>query len=635
MRATAPANRSDHAPRGSSLHLIRRVLALLTPYWGNAAGAFVSLILMIGANLASPVVIRQVIDGIEAELQQGRSQNFDWSLIVTSTLILSGLAVGRGLFNFLQNYLSEKTSQSIAFDLRNRIYTKVQSLSFSYHDQAQTGQLMTRATNDVELVRQFMGQGLFQMITSAFMFLGALLALAFMNVRLATIIFLIIPLNMLLLGLFMRAIRPLFGEIQGTMEKLNARLQENLAGIRVVKAFARSRFEIERFAVENEHYRLYTLDFINRISRMFPATFLLSNIQLLLVLGFGGRLVILDQLTIGTLTAFISYLIFLVQPLMTIGFLSGMMVRALVSAERIFEVLDTPSELHDASDALPLDTVVGRVHFQDVYFRYAGQEEDVLKGITFTARPGQTIAIMGRTGSGKSSIINLLPRFYDVTGGRVTIDGRDVRQVTLDSLRSQIGIVLQEAILFTGTIRENIAYGRPTAALEAIQAAAQAAAAHDFIMELPAAYETPVGERGVGLSGGQRQRIAIARALLLDPRILILDDSTSAVDAETEHHILEALKALMQGRTAFVIAQRIATVREADQVLLLEHGRIADMGTHAELMRDSALYAEIVHSQFKTETPHFIPVADPTGDETQDTRSLRTVTQTTTGGHAS
>ncbi len=609
MRATPSADRSSHSPRGSSLHLTGRFLSLLLPYWGNATGAFISLILMIGANLASPVVIRQVIDGIETELRRGQVQDFDWSLIITSTLILSGLAIGRGVFNFLQNYLSEKNSQSIAFDLRNQIYTKVQSLSFSYHDQAQTGQLMTRATNDVELVRQFMGQGLFQMIASAFMFLGALAALAFMNLRLATIVFLIIPFNMVLLGLFMRAIRPLFGEIQGTMEKLNERLQENLAGIRVVKAFARSHFEIERFAQENEHYRLFTLNFINRISKMFPATFLISNVQLLFVLAFGGRMVILDQLSIGTLTAFISYLIFMTQPLMTVGFLSGMMIRALVSAERIFEVLDTPSELHDAPDAQPLGIVVGRVTFQEVFFRYAGQEDDVLKGISFTARPGQSIAIMGRTGSGKSSIINLLPRFYDVTGGRVTIDGKDVRQVTLDSLRSQIGIVLQEAILFTGTIRENIAYGRPEATMEAIQEAAAAAAAHDFIMELPEAYATRVGERGVGLSGGQRQRIAIARALLLDPRILILDDSTSAVDAETEHHILEALKALMQGRTAFVIAQRIATVREADQVLLLEHGRIADMGTHDELMRDSALYAEIVQSQFKPETSHFIPVA--------------------------
>ncbi len=627
MRTTSPADQSSNS-RDTSLQAIRRVLSLLLPYWGNAAGAFLSLILMIVANLASPMVIRQVIDGIEIALNRGLNQDFDWSLIITSTLILSGLAVGRGLFNFLQNYLSEKTSQSIAFDLRNQIYTKVQSLSFSYHDQAQTGQLMTRATNDVELVRQFMGQGLFQMIASAFMFLGALTALAFMNLRLASIVFLIIPFNMVLLGLFMRAIRPLFGEIQGTMEKLNERLQENLAGIRVVKAFARSQFEIDRFAVENEHYRLFTLDFINRISRMFPATFLISNIQLLLILGFGGRLVILDQLSIGTLTAFISYLIFLVQPLMTIGFLSGMMIRALVSAERIFEVLDTPSELHDAPDAQPLGIVMGRVHFQDVFFRYAGQEEDVLKGISFTALPGQTIAIMGRTGSGKSSIINLLPRFYDVTGGKVTVDGKDVRQVTLDSLRSQIGIVLQEAILFTGTIRENIAYGQPEATMEVIQEAAKAAAAHEFIIELPEAYNTRVGERGVGLSGGQRQRIAIARALLLDPRILILDDSTSAVDAETEHHILEALKALMQGRTAFVIAQRIATVREANQVLLLEHGQIADIGTHEELIRDSALYAEIVQSQFKSETPQFIPDAAPAADGTEASGSSRTASYT-------
>ena len=286
------------------------------------------------------------------------------------------------------------------------------------------------------------------------------------------------------------------------------------------------------------------------------------------------------------------------MPLMTIGFLAGMMVRALVSAERIFEVLDTPSELTDAPNARVLGSVAGRVQFRDVYFRYAGQSTDVLKGVSFLASPGQTIAIMGKTGSGKSSIINLLPRFYDVSSGSVTIDGEDVRAVTLASLRSQIGIVLQEAILFSGTIASNIAYGRPEASQAEIEQAARAAAAHDFIVELPDGYESRVGERGVGLSGGQRQRVAIARALLMDPRILILDDSTSAVDAETEERILEALRLLMQDRTSFVIAQRISTVREADQVLVLEGGHIVDRGTHEELVAHSSIYADIIASQF-------------------------------------
>ena len=500
---------------------------------------------------------------------------------------------------FFQNFLGEKASQSVAYDLRNQIYTKVHSLSFSYHDRAQTGQLMTRATNDVELVRQFMGQGLFLLVTSSLMFLGAVGALFFMNWRLALVVAFIIPMNVLVLFVFVRVIRPYFGNIQATLDKLNARLQENLAGIRVVKAFARSTFEIDRFEIENENYRVNLLKFTRSISNVFPATFLMSNIQLTLILGFGGNMVMNQAITIGDLTAFITYLIFLTQPLMTIGFLSGMMVRALVSSERIFEVLDTPSELTDAPHARPLGTVEGRVQFQDVFFRYAGQSTDVLRGVNFLATPGQTIAIMGRTGSGgKSSIINLLPRFYDVTGGSVTIDGLDVRDVTLNSLRSQIGIVLQEAILFSGTIASNIAYGRPEATREEIEEAARAAAAHEFISASPHGYESRVGERGVGHSGGQRQRIAIARALLMDPRILILDDSTSAVDAETEERILEALKLLMRGRTSFVIAQRISTVREADQVLVLEQGQIADRGTHAELIQTSAIYADIIASQF-------------------------------------
>ena len=599
-RMQSSSSQSQDSGHSASPRTMWRLLRALGPYRGQAAGALISLVLMTAAMLASPQVIRWVVDDLANALQGGAagSTDFDWRVIRDGTILLSVLAVGRGVFNFLQNFLGEKASQNVAFDLRNQIYTKIHSLSFSYHDRAQTGQLMTRATNDVELVRQFMGQGLFLMITSGLMLAGTFAVLAYMNWRLAMVTAVIFPLNVLLLAVFVKVIHPYFGNIQATLDKLNARLQENLSGIRVVKAFARADFEINRFAVENENYRLNLLKFINSVSKVFPATFFMSNIQLTLILAFGGRLVMRDALTIGDLTAFITYLIFLTMPLMTIGFLSGMMVRALVSAERIFEVLDTPSELTDAPNARVLGSVAGRVQFRDVYFRYAGQTTDVLKGVSFLASPGQTIAIMGKTGSGKSSIINLLPRFYDVSSGSVTIDGEDVRGATLASLRSQIGIVLQEAILFSGTIASNIAYGRPSASQAEIEQAAQAAAAHDFISELPDGYESRVGERGVGLSGGQRQRVAIARALLMDPRILILDDSTSAVDAETEERILEALRLLMQDRTSFVIAQRISTVREADQVLVLEAGRIADRGTHEELVANSSIYADIIASQF-------------------------------------
>ena len=345
-------SQSQDSSHQASARTLWRLLRAMGPYRLQATGALLSLVLMTATMLASPQIIRWVVDDLANALRDGAAiANFDWRIIRNGSIFLSLLALGRGVFNFLQNFLSEKASQSVAFDLRNEIYTKVHSLSFSYHDRAQTGQLMTRATNDVELVRQFMGQGLFLMITSSFMLLGTFGALVYMNWRLAMVSAVIFPLNILLLAVFVKVIRPYFGSIQATLDRLNARLQENLSGIRVVKSFARADFEINRFAVQNENYRLNLLKFINSVSKVFPATFFISNIQLTLILGFGGGLVMRDALSIGDLTAFITYLIFLTQPLMTIGFLSGMMVRALVSAERIFEVLDTPSELTDAPDA--------------------------------------------------------------------------------------------------------------------------------------------------------------------------------------------------------------------------------------------------------------------------------------------
>jgi len=571
------------------MQALRRIITYLAPYKYLAIGATLSLILVTAANLVSPQLLRYVIDrGITAS---------NASAIVWGTVGLSIVALIRGVFNFTQSFWSEQASQSVAFDVRNQLFAKIQGLSFSYHDQAQTGQLMTRATNDVELVRQFTGQALFQMLNAAIMLLGSITVLMIMNWRLALVTLLIIPAISLVLLQFTRNIRPMFAEIQAELGKLNNILQENLAGIRVVKAFARSPFERERFGVVNAQYKEKNLKFVRAASATFPAVFFFANIGTILILGYGGYLVINSPFSVGELVAFSTYLMFLVQPMMMLGFFSGVVVRAGVSAERIFEVLDAPNAVTDRPGAQPLPSISGRVTFDTVHFRYAGQEEDVLKGISFEAAPGQTVAILGATGSGKSTIINLIPRFYDVTGGRVLIDGHDVRDVTLDSLRAQIGIVLQETTLFSGSIRDNIAYGRPDASDESIEAAARAAQAHPFILEQPNGYETRVGERGVGLSGGQRQRIAIARALLLDPRILILDDSTSAVDAETEYQIQQALDRLMVGRTSFVIAQRISTVRNAELVLVLEKGRIAAMGNHESLIMDSPIYAEIVQSQ--------------------------------------
>ena len=573
------------------MNSLKRIITYLGPYRFIAIGATLSLFLVTAANLIAPQLLRWVIDrGITAQSP---------SAIAWGTAGLAAVAIGRGIFNFSQSFWSEKASQGVAFDVRNQLFAKIQRLSFSYHDRAQTGQLMTRATNDVELVRQFTGQALFQMINSAIMLFGSSLVLFLMNWRLALITLLVIPAIGGVLFFFVISIRPMFTVIQDRLGQLNTILQENLAGIRVVKAFARAPYETTRFKVSNQAYKEINMDFIRSASGAFPMIFLFSNLGTVLVLWFGGLQITEADLSVGELVAFMTYQVFLVQPLMAIGFLSGIVARASVSAERIFEVLDAPNEVTDRPDAITLPPITGQVEFERVKFRYVGQTANVLDGVSFVVEPGQAVAILGATGSGKSTIINLLPRFYDATAGRVLIDGRDVREVTLDSLRSQIGIVLQETTLFSGTIRDNIAYGRPEATDEQVIAAAKAAQAHEFILEQPDGYQTRVGERGVGLSGGQKQRVAIARALLLNPRILILDDSTSAVDAETEFQIQQALDRLMKDRTSFVIAQRISTVRNADLILVLERGKIAAMGAHEDLMMDSPLYVEIVQSQLR------------------------------------
>ncbi len=574
---------------------LRRATRYLGPYWLTALGAVISLLLVTAANLVIPQLIRQVIDnGISA----GSMPVVLWG---AAGLVLA--AAVRGLFNFTQGYWSERASQNAAFDVRNDLFNKIQSLSFSYHDRAQTGQLMTRLTSDVEMVRQFTGMGLFQFVNGLIMLFGSATLILLMNWRLALIALATIPLLVMVFARFFSAVRPLFEQIQARLGKLNTVLQENLAGVRVVMAFVREPFEAARFRVANQEYLTINIQAMRIFSTNFPLIFFIFNLGTLGIVWVGGNQAIAKQLSLGELTAFITYLNFMIFPMMMLGMLSAMIARAAASGRRIFEILDAQAEVTDRPGAQPLPPIQGRVAFENVTFRYIGGERDTLSQVSFVAEPGQTVAILGATGAGKSSIINMVPRFYDVTGGRVLVDGYDVRDVTLDSLRAQIGIVLQETILFSGTIRDNIAYGRPEAGDEDIIAAAQAAQAHEFIMEMPDGYQTRVGERGVGLSGGQRQRIAIARALLLNPRILILDDSTSSVDAETEYQLQQALDRLMVGRTSFVIAQRINTVRQAGLILVLDQGRLAAQGTHEQLLTESPLYAEIVYSQLREDTP--------------------------------
>ncbi len=578
---------------------VSRALAYVRPYSVMAFGALVSLFLVTAANLYAPQLVRLLID-------QGIAIR-SWNGIVVATVGLLLVALARGLFTFLQGYWSEKASQNVAYDFRNVIYSKLATLSFSYHDQHQTGQLMTRLTSDVENVRLFIAQGLLQFLSAILTLVGSAAILFVTDWRLALAALATVPaMGVIFFTLFGRLF-PRFRIVQEKLGNLNTILQESIAGVRVVKAFAAEPHELERYRAGNDALYGEFLGIVRLFSVGFPFVFFFANLGTLIVIWYGGNRVISGDLSLGTLIAFNTYLAFFLMPIFQLGFISQILSRAGASSERIFEIVDAESEVSERPGAAPLPSVRGHVTFEEVRFRYLGVQEEVLRGISFEAEPGQRVAILGATGSGKSTIINLIPRFYDVTGGAVRIDGHDVRDVTLDSLRSQIGIVLQETNLIHGTIRDNVAFGCPDATQAEIEGAARAAQAHDFILAQPQGYDTIVGERGVGLSGGQKQRIAIARAILVDPHILIFDDSTSAVDAETEFQIQQALDNLLAGRTAFVIAQRISTVRDADLILVLDKGEIVARGTHDQLIEESPLYAEIFGSQLVDDLSPALP----------------------------
>ena len=589
--------------RGSFKHL-GRAIRYLGHYKRTAMIAYASLFLSTAAQLVVPQTVQNILDAVTnalTALEAGADPLQTRTVAETALLWAIGLtllfAIIRGLFAFAQSYMAEKVSQEMAFDFRNDLFAKIQHLSFSYHDRNQTGQLMIRATDDVEKVRVFIGQGLLFALQAVVLLVGALVLLGITNWNLTLYVLPILPIALLLFMLFGAVSQPLFGKVQAKLSVLNTILQENLAGIKVVKAFAREEVEQRRFGSAADELMQQQITLARIFSFLFPFIFLIANLGQVVVIYFGGRQIIAETLTIGEWQKFSLYLLLAFFPIGQLGFIISQMSQASASATRIFEILDAKNEVTDKPNAQPLPPIQGQVVFQDVTFRYFSSSDPVLSEVSLEAKPGETIALLGATGSGKTTIINLIPRFYDVSAGKVLIDGHDVRDVQLESLRRQIGIVLQETNLFTGTIRDNIAFGRPEATDDEIIAAAKAAAAHDFITDFPQGYDTPVGERGATLSGGQKQRVAIARALLLDPRILILDDSTSSVDVATEVHIQRALDRLMQGRTSFVIAQRISTVLNADQILVLDKGQVVARGKHADLLESNPLYAEIYRSQ--------------------------------------
>lgn len=556
--------------------------------------AYGALVVATLAQLAVPQAVQAMIEAItQAKDNQAAAER----VILGGAALILIFAVLRGVFAFLQAFMSESASQGVAFDLRNAIFEKIQRLSFSFYDQNQTGQLMVRATDDVERLRTFIAQGLIMSVQALLLLSGALIVLALTNIRLTLVIVPLLPVALAIFVVFGRVIQPLFAKVQERLAALNTILQENVAGIKLVKAFAREPYEQQRFEQAATSLMEQQLRVSRVFSFLFPVMFLVAQIGQAAILYVGGQQIFDGRLSLGEYQKFSLYLVYLFFPLGQLGFIIALMAQAAASADRIFEVLDAQSDITERPDAYDLPPIEGRVEFRNVTLRYFTSSEPVLQDVSFVVEPGQTVALLGATGSGKTSIINLIPRFYDVTDGAVLIDGHDVRHVTLDSLRSQIGIVLQETNLFSGTIRDNIAFGRPDATDEEIIEAAQAAQAHGFIMSFPDGYATRVGERGVTLSGGQKQRIAIARALLLNPRLLILDDSTSNVDLQTEQAIQRALERLMRGRTSFVIAQRISTVLHADQILVLDKGRIVARGAHAELLETSPIYAEIYYSQ--------------------------------------
>ncbi|HKZ83038.1 MAG TPA: ABC transporter ATP-binding protein [Anaerolineae bacterium] len=615
-----PSRRSG--PPRPGMAGLRRALGYLGHYRKIMVIAYGSLLVATLAQLAVPTLVRNIIDAVTngvvatnvldapEQAQPLILEQIGWALeqaqhhatTAESILIVSGLAIiafaiVRGIFSFSQAYNAERLSQSMAFDLRNDLFAKVQRLSFSYHDRNQTGQLMIRATDDVEKVRLFMGQGLIFSLQAIILLTGTLIILLLTNVRLTLVVLPVLPIALALFMVFGAISQPLFGEVQRRLSKMNTILQENLAGIKVVKAFAREPQEQVKFDAAADSLMRQAIKVTRVFAFLFPVVFLIANLGQAAALYAGGAQIIEGTLTLGEWQQFSLYLVFVFFPLAQLGIIISQMAQASASADRIFEILDARSDVTDKPGAIALPPIQGGVEFKHVTFRYPGGVTPVLSDVSFAAQPGQTIALLGATGSGKSSIISLIPRFYDPTGGAIAIDGNDLRDVTIESLRKQIGIVLQETNLFSGTIRDNIAFGRTEATMDEVIDAAKAAAAHDFILEFPQGYDTPVGERGSTLSGGQKQRVAIARALLLDPRILILDDSTSSVDLVTEVRIQQALDRLMEGRTSFVIAQRISTVLNADQILVLDNGQIVAQGTHEELMESSEIYAQIYQSQ--------------------------------------
>jgi ATP-binding cassette subfamily B protein len=570
---------------------IKKLLHFVKTYWRRSLVALVFLVAVVLMDLSIPRLIERIIDdGVNADNMQ---------VVISTTIIMLVISVFQTLFAIANNLFSVQVGESVARDLREALFLKIQSFSFGNLDHLNTGQLMVRLSSDTTAFQRMVQVSLRIGTRAPLLMIGSLILMFVTDAHLAMRIVPVLLATIVVIIFFISRMGPLFMTVQKKLDRLNTVLQENIAGVRLVKAFVRARFEDERFAEANEDYTHRNVRVMRFMAVLSPAMSVFVNIGIVMVIWIGGIQASVGNVTTGQIVAFINYLQTTLGPLGIMVMLANVVAAATASSERINEVLDVVPEVQDPASPQPLPEGRGiRVAFENVGFHYNGTNDGlVLSDVDLVAEPGQTVAILGATGAGKSSIISLVPRFYDVAAGRVTWNGVDVRDVRQSDLLADIGIVPQETILFSGTVRDNIRYGKPEAADEEVVEAAKAAQAHGFIMKLPNGYDTRVEERGVNLSGGQKQRIAIARALLLRPPIMILDDATSSVDVETETRIQNAMKEWLHDSTSFVVAQRISTVLHADKIIVLDEGEIVAQGTHSELMKSSPVYQEIYASQ--------------------------------------
>jgi ATP-binding cassette subfamily B protein len=575
-------------------------------YWPHRTLLFVSigaLVCVTALGLVQPYLMRVLIDDI---IMDGK-----FGLVPAVALTVVGVVVVKASMQYLHGFTGGRLGNRVAYNLRNALYRKLQYLSFQYYDTAKTGDLMSRLTGDLEAIRHFVGFGFAQFLNMFLMvgFGGAMLLSIHWQLTLVTLVSM--PLLVIVALKFQRVIHPGFRQMRLAMSRLTTAVQENITGVRTVKSFAREPHEVEKFTARNDEYRENQLNIAFLWGKYFPVMEILANVCVVILLVYGGSLVIRGELTLGALVQFFSMVWYIIGPLWGLGFHINGYTQSKASGERVLEILNQHVHVKDAENAIELDPaqVRGHVQFKRVTFHYP-DKAPAIRDLDIDAKPGSVIGLLGGTGSGKSTVIQLLMRAYNVQQGRILLDGVDIRNIKIESLRSLIAPVFQETFLFSASIRDNIAYGMAEYTMDDIIRAAKLAQAHDFIMELPQGYETVVGERGLGLSGGQKQRIAIARALIKNPRILILDDATSAVDMETEHEIQAALREVMAGRTTFIIAHRISSLRHADEILVLDQGRVVQRGTHDELIAVPGLYRDTYEIQYADR-----PETGPAGTE--------------------